>query len=255
MESKILPTSTGASTPTHNDFNRQSRKRLLGATVATLALMFIPYADWVLYPLRLFITFIHESGHALTTLAVSGNVVSLHVHPDGSGVTPIQVAPLWAWLPLSGGYLGTMVFGAIMLQVGRLRKVQNPGRASLYLAAIAVGLITALWGWHDPFTLTIGITMAAGLALMARKLTPKVGEFFATFLAVQCSLNAIGDIRILLALASMGSKENDAGLMAQAYGGSSVLWASLWGLIAIITLFFSLRSYLRATAKRGGATA
>ena len=42
---------------------------LLMATAATLALWYVPYSNYILYPLRLFVTFLHESGHALAGAA------------------------------------------------------------------------------------------------------------------------------------------------------------------------------------------
>src|ERR1051326_3862110 len=95
-----------------------TRAILLIATLVTLALNYLPYSEIVLYPLRLFVTFVHESGHAIAAIVSGGDVASLHVSPNGEGVTWVQVAPWWAWLSLSGGYLGTAVFGALLLQVG-----------------------------------------------------------------------------------------------------------------------------------------
>jgi hypothetical protein len=38
---------------------------LLLATAITALLWFLPYGNWIVYPIRLFVTFIHESSHAL----------------------------------------------------------------------------------------------------------------------------------------------------------------------------------------------
>jgi len=38
---------------------------LIIATVITIVLWFIPFADYLVYPIRLFVTFIHEASHAL----------------------------------------------------------------------------------------------------------------------------------------------------------------------------------------------
>jgi hypothetical protein len=44
---------------------RPQVRTLLIATLITLALWFIPFASVLTYPFRLFVTFIHEGGHAL----------------------------------------------------------------------------------------------------------------------------------------------------------------------------------------------
>jgi len=59
---------------------------LLIATLLTVAIWFIPYADYLVYPIRLFVTFIHESSHAIIALLTGGSVQSLTIAVDGSGV-------------------------------------------------------------------------------------------------------------------------------------------------------------------------
>src|SRR5438067_13926466 len=86
--------------------SRPSAAPLIWATVVTLALWYLPFSNYLLYPLRLFVTFIHESGHAIAGMATGMGVESLHVRPDGSGVTWVGSSPIWDWLTLSGGYVG-----------------------------------------------------------------------------------------------------------------------------------------------------
>jgi hypothetical protein len=59
---------------------------LLIATALTIALWFVPYAEYLVYPVRLFVTFVHESSHALVAVLTGGSVQSLTISADGSGV-------------------------------------------------------------------------------------------------------------------------------------------------------------------------
>ena len=60
---------------------------LLFATALSLALWYVPYA-WILsYPFQLFVTFIHEGGHALAAVLTGNSVRSLSVAIDTSGLT------------------------------------------------------------------------------------------------------------------------------------------------------------------------
>jgi MFS family permease len=237
---------------TQHEFGLRARKMLLLATLATLILMLVPYANILLYPLRLFITFVHESGHALGTVLTGGQVASLHVFPNGEGLTRSQINPIWQWVVISGGYLGTAIFGAMMLQVGRMKRWRYPGRTALFTASIGVLAATFWWAFHpftDPFTFFLGIGLAGVLFALARVLSPDAADFVSSFLAVQCCLNALGDIGILLHLTTTGSPHNDAGIMAKTYGLGPTFWAALWGLMAIGILTVSLRSYWRATRR------
>ncbi len=49
--------------------SRAALGRLLLASGLTIALSFVPVASQVLYPLRLFVTLIHEGSHALSSSA------------------------------------------------------------------------------------------------------------------------------------------------------------------------------------------
>lgn len=230
-----------------------SRKHLAIATLATVALWFVPYSNYILYPLRLFITFIHESGHALASVLIGGKVDALQVFSNGEGLTFSQIPPALGWVVSSAGYLGTALFGAITLHIGRMRSLRSPGRAALYVMAAAVWCITALWGFHPlsaPFTIAAGVALGAILFALAKYLPAKAADFATAFLAIQCSLNALGDIRILLYLTANGHDHNDAANMAKATGLPATFWAGAWALAAIAMLFASLRIYLRAT-KRG----
>lgn len=249
---------------TENGAPRDTRRALLLATVITMALWFVPYSNILLYPLRLFITFIHESGHAVASMLAGGSVVSLTVFPNGEGVTYTRDNPLMAWLTISGGYLGTAVFGALMLQVGRITRWQNAGRAALYAVSGFVLLATLFWA-HNPFissglfTLLVGVILAAGLFALARFTSAKVADFAASFLAVQCGLNALGDLRILFELTTTRGGDNDAVFMAQHYLLPPVFWAVLWAGMAVVILGASLWGYLRAVgvmaARKPGADA
>ena len=52
---------------------------LLVAALISIALWFIPFAEILSYPFRIFVTFIHEGGHALAALITGNSVRSLSV--------------------------------------------------------------------------------------------------------------------------------------------------------------------------------
>src|SRR3989442_3512458 len=56
---------------------RPQATTLLVAAAISIALWFIPFAELLNYPFRLFVTFIHEGGHALAALLTGNSVRSL----------------------------------------------------------------------------------------------------------------------------------------------------------------------------------
>ena len=54
--------------------HKESIGFLLVATALTIVISYMPFGEFVVYPLRLFVTFIHEGGHALAALLTLGSV-------------------------------------------------------------------------------------------------------------------------------------------------------------------------------------
>jgi hypothetical protein len=98
-----------------NDARPQVRTLLVAVALSVL-LWFIPFAEVLTYPFRLFVTFIHEGGHALAAILTGNSVHSLSVHLNGSGeVISTQGGFLSNIIVSSAGYLGAMLFGALLL--------------------------------------------------------------------------------------------------------------------------------------------
>ena len=91
---------------------------VLLAAAVSIALWFIPYAEILNYPFRLFVTFIHEGGHAVAALVTGNSVQSLSVAMNGSGETYTTQGGMFSQMLIaSAGYLGSMAFGALLLRV------------------------------------------------------------------------------------------------------------------------------------------
>ena len=65
------------------DARPQAMTLLIAATIS-IVLSFIPYAEFLTYPFRIFVTFIHEGGHALAALVTGNSVASLSVAMNAS---------------------------------------------------------------------------------------------------------------------------------------------------------------------------
>jgi hypothetical protein len=221
------------------------RALLAGAALLSVALAYIPGAHLALYPLRLFVTFVHEGGHALATVLTGGQVQYVTVSPDGSGLT-MSLGGIFALISMAG-YVGATAFGAFCLQLSRRH---HGGRHGLVLLAATIFLITGLW--VSPigagfFAFVSGIVMGAALLFCARSLSDRTAAFLLAFLAVQLSLNAIFDLRNLFWMTTQTAADNDAVFMARAYGLTPWFWASLWALISGGIFFAGLRAWWRAT--------
>jgi hypothetical protein len=226
---------------------KDSFKLLLFASLLTLVLWFIPFAGVFTYPIRLFVTFIHETGHALAALATLGEVNRVKLEWDGSGVTLTQGG--WGFLISSAGYLTTTLYGSLLLLF--LRRERNARTAAIGTGGLLL-VITALFGGNVVAWLA-GFVFGAACLLLGLKAKPKIVHFCMSFLAIQCLLNAFYDLRTLLYLSAFDpAVPTDAGNMSQATGGllPPVFWAFGWVLLSAVVVVATLVVYYRSLRKR-----
>ena len=233
---------------------------LLAAATISVLLWFIPYAEILAYPFRIFVTFIHEGGHAIAALLTGNSVNSLSVATNASGETYTTQGGLISQILISSaGYIGSMSFGALLLILIRksvAARIVLLGSAVLIFALTLIyGLFKPVisgYGWSGiPFTLLAGTIISVGLVLIARFASAKVASFFVSFLAVQCVLNALFDLKTVFFLSSpfAVSRPTDAVNMANATGIPAIFWAIVWIVLALGILWFAMRLYVAGRDK------
>lgn len=232
---------------------------LMLATFVTLILWFIPYADWLVYPIRLFVTLIHESSHAIMGALTGASIKGLVVLPNGEGFV-LATADNWfsSLMLSSAGYLGTTACGAILLV---LIRNQIDSKFILLSGSVLLGIITFLFAFLIPslnlfelvsagnvvFTLIVGIGTVGFFLFVAFKCSQGLQDFVVSFLAVQLILNALLDLKTLFILNApiLGSHINtDANNMANITGIPAIVWVVIWIILSVIMVSIALRLYV-----------
>ena len=248
-----------------NDARPQAMTLLLAA-VLSIALWFIPFAEILSYPFRIFVTFIHEGGHALAALATGNSVQSLSVAMNGSGETYTTQGGIFSQMIVSSaGYIGAMTYGALLLVLIR-RSVA--ARLVLVGSSLVVISLTTIFGvikpvmagtWGTlsglPFTLVAGVLISAGLFAVARFASSRVATFLVSFLAVQCVLNALLDLKTVFFLSSpfATTVPTDALNMANATGIPALFWSVLWIAASVLILAVAVKQYVGSRRSSLGA--
>ena len=240
---------------------RPQAMTLLIAAAISVVLWFIPYAEVLTYPFRIFVTFIHEGGHAIAALLTGNSVESLSVATNASGETYTTQGGLFSQVFISSaGYLGSMLYGSLLLIL--IRK-SVAARLVLLGSAILVFALTMIYGlfkplfvsgaWSGiPFTLFAGLFLTVGLFVIARFASRKVASFFVSFLAVQCVLNALFDLKTVFFLSepfSVMTPMTDAVKMYRVTGIPAIFWAVMWIGLALGILWFAMRMYVAGRDK------
>jgi hypothetical protein len=231
---------------------KASFKLLVFASLLTLGLWFIPFAGVITYPIRLFVTYMHEIGHALAALVTFGGVNRVALDWSGSGVTFTQGG--LGLLISSAGYLTTTLYGSALLLI--LRRQRNAKLAAMGTGALLL-MITALFGGNIVAWLA-GLVFGAGCVLLGLKGRPKLVHFCMSFLAVQCLLNAFYDLRTVLYLSAFDPGfPTDARNMSEATGGflPPVIWAAGWALLSVGVVAGTLLIYYRSLRERASLPA
>jgi len=214
---------------------------LLLAAFVALGLFF--WDAPLLLPVKLLVVMGHESGHALATLLVGGEVKRVVLSADQSGAC-LSALPPGAWPSIvvySAGYVGSAVAGAVLLVLGfRLRLARTVlGAYAVWLAVM--GVLFA----GNAFTIAFCLGMAAVLAAGARWLPLLAVRLLVLFLAAFTGLYALFDLRDDLWNSGMRA-QSDAALLAAGTFLPAFAWAGLWTLLSLTILgwaaVFSLRS-------------
>lgn len=215
------------------------------AALLAVVLSHLPLVSTIIYPFKLFGTFVHEWCHALVAIATGGSVVQLQINGDLSGETFTRGG--WTLLIYSAGYVGAAVSGALLLLSPTrvaTRTLVGVGFGSLLMplaGALLFGTAYTANTWL--WTLVFGaVTLAIGL-----RARPRVARLFQQFVAVELCFTAVDSLRDLLWLSfnAQSSVFTDAIGAGRYTGISPDFWAILWTILAVAAIGLSLSRVVR----------
>lgn len=226
------------------------RRRALTTSLIALVIVFIvwniPQLSFVLYPFRLFVTFVHEAGHGLAAILTGGEFIRFEVLPDGAGLATTRGGSRAAILP--AGYLGAAFFGAALFYV--TNRFPYPRLITIGLG-VGIGALSWLYGQTSQIALTVGGAFALALGVMGLFASRYRIVLVLNVLAIMTALNAVLDLLFLtrnITASVDGRILNDAvAFSAEIMPKTSpALWAWLWAGASVLLLGIAVyRSLLR----------
>jgi hypothetical protein len=210
---------------------RSNATWLWAAAAVSLVISLTPWAQVLLYPFKLFTTWVHECGHALMTVLVGGHVRSITIEPDTSGLTQslVPAGRMYRGLVASSGYLGAAVVGCLLMAATRVDKW-----AHVILLSLGVFMLLTLVLWmRNPFGFGVVLAWGVALVVLARRGTGHAPRFLLSLLAIQVALNSVFDIRGLFL---PGRGQSDAAAMARLFLAPPWVWATVWMAMSIVML-------------------
>ena len=213
----------------------RDRNLIIACIVLVIAMNF-EEGRYLLYPFRLFSTWVHEMCHGMAALLMGGQIAKLQIFKDGSGLayTATSGAHRQAFVS-AGGYPGTAVTGCILLLFRRTTLGPTVGTIAL---GVGILLSCALWVRNTFGLIALGLEGAA-FVLLGWKLPAAWLDNLFNFLAATCSLNAVDSIQDLFASSEyyVGGEvvtSSDAHSVAETWGMTYQFWATLWFWFSIL---------------------
>jgi hypothetical protein len=208
---------------------------LWAAVAVSLVISFTPWAAIVLYPFKLFTTWVHECGHALMTVFVGGHVSSITIERDTSGLTRslVPAGRVSGGLVASSGYLGAALVGCLLIAATRVEK----WAPAILLSVGTFMLVTLVLWMRNPFGVGVVLVWGVALIALARRGVGSAPRFLLSLLAIQVALNSVYDLRVLLLL---DRGQSDAATMARLFLLPAWVWAMVWMLMSVVMLSATL---------------
>ena len=225
---------------------------LCAMALLSLVLMQEPDLRYLLVPLELLDTTLHELGHAIFCIATGGTVHGLTIVSDGEGHAGLTMtAGGMPFVINQAGYLGTTLFGCLMIALGRSRAA---ARGTLIGLGVLIAVASFVWiaqtfgipGRIGQAAGSFFVALALALALIfaGAKFSDRWAQIVLLFLGVHIGINALTDIIWLskLSLGMVGAHSfTDATNMAQLTGFPAAFWSVLWGLLSLVMLFATVK--------------
>jgi Peptidase M50B-like len=217
-------------------------KILLGACVAMILLMNIDTGRYLLYPFKLFATWVHEMSHGIAAKLTGGKIGVLKIFPDASGscVYYYDGTPWKGAFVSSAGYTGTAFWGGVLLLFRRTVLGPTIGTIGFGLAIL---LSCALYVRNQFGLIVLGIE-GVFLLLCGWFLPAFWLDNLYAFFAVTCSMNALLDIKNLYGSSQgyVGGElsATDAHVVSEYWGNDYRFWATCWLIFAIVMTFIGI---------------
>ncbi len=142
--------------------------RVLLLTAIYLGLSFFGgRTGWhLLYPIRIFVTFLHEFGHAAGAVLTGGKVLSVELLPGAGGGGATWSSGGFRPVVIMGGYLGSAIFGNILFYIAAKKPSWSKPVLGILIAAM---VLTAVIWYKSVFTTAILFAYASALFFIGFK--------------------------------------------------------------------------------------
>lgn len=183
----------------------------------------------VLYPFKMLVVVFHEVSHGLAAILTGGELLRIELDPRQGGLAWTRGG--WRFVVISAGYLGSLLFGGIILFLSGRSKNYNLLISVCGVLMILLGLYFVRPIFSFGFAYTIGIGLL--FLLSGRYFLQVVNGYIVKMIGLVSCLYVIPDIKSDVIDRAITS---DATLLADLTGIPAIIWGGLWIIISMILL-------------------
>jgi len=211
-------------------------KQLLILFSIIIAVFFL-WSTPALYPLKLLIVFFHESSHALMTIATGGQVIELEIDRMQGG--HVLSAGGNRFITLTAGYLGSLIWGVViyLLAVG-----SKYDKAIMFCLGLIIMTVTTLFV-RDLFAFGFSGLTGLFMILMGVKAPMQINDVILRVIGVT-SMSYV-PLDVYSDTIARTSLRSDAFMLAEEFGGTTVLWGAIWLFVSVVILLATLKISLK----------
>jgi len=187
-------------------------------------------------PLKILVVFMHELAHALMTILTGGEVISLSVSPRQGGL--VMSVGGNRFLTLTAGYLGSLLIGVVLLLIALRTRAD---RFVMAVCGVAM-LLVAVFYIRDLFALAFTVGTGLGMLAMSRFLSQEVNDLALRVIGLTSLIYVPYDI--FSDTIARSELRSDARMLAEEFGGTTMIWGGLWLVISFVVIWFCVRSVL-----------
>jgi len=218
-------------------FAEKSPLRQFVIMAALVGGVYLLWGTKIMYPFEIITTFLHEISHAFGFLLTGGSVIEMNVHPDSSGSLPGYGGS--KFFIFSSGYIGSCMFGA-MIYLAAAKSDWD--RWILAFFGVAILGLTIFFNGNE-FALIAGVITAV-ISLGVAKFTPQIFcDYLLRFIGLTSMFFPVYDV--YNGVIKNPEIRTDAAMLAEAVGGTALMWGWLWIIVSVIVIGFTVRQTLK----------
>ena len=218
----------------------RSKLRFLAGFALFFGVLWFLWDTPLVYPLKIFVVLLHEVSHATMSVATGGSIDRITLDPMQGGACYCPGGS--PFLTLSAGYLGSLLWGGLMLSAAAKSSVKAD-----WVIGLIGGLVLCLTMLYvrNGFGFAFGILFGLAMFAVSKQLGDGVNRTLLLTLGLTSALYALLDIKS--DILERPEARSDAAMLAEITGIPTAIWGILWiGLGIAFSAWLFRRAYREA---------